>query len=362
MMDDLPTVVAEPAAEGASTVRSRVSASAPEVECPVAGGAPALRETGSRRSGGTPALREMHAHRPGGASASREGDTRRPRFRRAGLAPPEFDPLDLQLTIAAHAPLLTAGQEITLAKRVEQGDSAARETLVNSNIRLVASVARRYMGRGLPLEDMMQEGLIGLMRAIDKYNYMRGYRFSTYATHWIRQAISRAVANQGRCIRLPAHVVDALSRLGRATEKLRQRLGRSPTRQELAEETGISDARIGEMIEWAALPLSLENPVGAEGDSLLADFVPAPEETGPADRAFRAAVREELIGALSVLSPKERAVITLRFGLNDDEPRTLLETGRNLCITRERARQIEGQALAKLRHTRAAARAADALA
>jgi RNA polymerase primary sigma factor len=274
---------------------------------------------------------------------------------------PEFDSLDLALTIAAHAPLLTAAQEITLARRVEQGDRTAREALVNSNIRLVASVARRYMGRGLPLEDMMQEGFIGLLRAIDKYNYLRGYRFSTYATHWIRQAISRAVANHGRCIRLPAHIVDALGRLNRSREALRQRLGRSPTHEELAEASGIPEARIEEMLEWATIPLSLDIPIGDDGDTHLGDFVPCPEDGGPADRAFRAAVRDEIVGALSVLSARERDVIALRFGLDDGQPRTLQETGRNLSMTRERARQIEVQALAKLRHSRAAARAADAL-
>jgi RNA polymerase primary sigma factor len=271
------------------------------------------------------------------------------------------DPLDLSLTIAAHAPLLTAAQEVSLARRVEQGDPVARETLVNSNIRLVASVARRYMGRGVPLEDMMQEGLIGLLRAIDKYNYLRGYRFSTYATHWIRQAISRAVANQGRCIRLPAHVVDALGRLARAQERLRQKLGRSPTLHELSEETGLPETRISQMMEWATTPMSLDSPISEDSEARLADFVPSPEETGPVDRAFRAVVREELMNALAVLTPRERAVIALRFGLHDDEPHTLQETGHRLNMTRERARQIEGQALAKLRHMRAAARAADAL-
>ncbi len=271
------------------------------------------------------------------------------------------DPLVTSLTIAAHAPLLTPAQEISLARRVEQGDPSARETLVNSNIRLVASVARRYMGRGLPLEDMMQEGVVGLLRAIDKYNYLRGYRFSTYATHWIRQAISRAVANQGRTIRLPAHVVDAMGRLARCQERLRQKLGRNPTRSELAAETGISEARIADMLEWARLPLSLDCPVGEDGDARMTEFIPCPAADSPHDRAFREAVRDEIVSALSTLSPKEQAVIALRFGLNDGEPRTLQETGCRLNMTRERARQIESQALAKLRRCRAAERAADAL-
>ena len=274
----------------------------------------------------------------------------------------EDDPLEMSLLLAAHAPLLTPAQEISLARRVEQGDRSARETLVNSNIRLVASVARRYMGRGVPLEDMIQEGVIGLLRAIDKYNYLRGYRFSTYATHWIRQAISRAVANQGRTIRLPAHVVDAIGRLARTQERLRQKLGRSPTRAELAREMGLSEARIAAMLEWARVPLSIDCPMGEDSDTRMADFMPAPASESPADRAFRAVVRDEILGALAALSPKEQEVIALRFGLHDGEPRTLQETGCRLNMTRERARQIEGQALAKLRRCRAAERAADALA
>lgn len=272
-----------------------------------------------------------------------------------------MEPAEMPLTLCINAPLLTAAQEASLARRVEQGDQQAREALVNSNIRLVASVARRYMGRGLPLEDMIQEGVIGLMRAIEKYNYLRGYRFSTYATHWIRQAISRAVANQGRCMRLPAHVVDALGRLTRAREALRQRLGRAPTRRELAAETGLTEQRVGEMLEWAVLPLSLDTPVGDDLDAHLADFVPAPEESGPSETVLRGVVKDELRQALAVLSPKERAVIVLRFGLVDDEPHTLRETGLKLGMTRERARQLEHQALEKLRHTRAAVRAAEAL-
>jgi RNA polymerase primary sigma factor len=248
-------------------------------------------------------------------------------------------------------PLLTAAQEIVLAKRIEHGDAHAREELLNSNVRLVASVARRYLGRGLPLEDLMQEGMIGLMRAIDKYNYRKGYRFSTYATHWIRQAVSRALANQGRSIRLPAHVVDAISRIARVRDELFQKLGRLPTRTEVALAADITEKKLIQLLRSAAHPVSLESPVGEEGESRLGDFIPAGEESSPAARAFRTLVHDELEHALNAhLTPREKDVLSLRYGLGDEDPHTLEETGRRLHITRERARQIESKALDKLRH------------
>ncbi len=269
---------------------------------------------------------------------------------------------DLWMLKSGKTPLLTAAREITLAKRVEQGDRAAAEELVNANVRLVAAVARRYVGRGLPLEDLIQEGLIGLMRAVEKYNYRKGYRFSTYATHWIRQAISRALANQGRSIRLPAHVVDTLSRLSRIREDLFHRLGRPPTRTELAEAAGISEKKLMQLFRSAAQPLSLETPVGPEGSGRLGDFLPAGEESSPSDRAFRYMVREELEHALNTLTPREKEVIILRYGLGGDEPQTLEETGRRLRITRERARQIEVKAMEKLRKPQTAQRLLEAVA
>ncbi|MGC8666739.1 MAG: sigma-70 family RNA polymerase sigma factor [Chthonomonadales bacterium] len=269
---------------------------------------------------------------------------------------------DLWMLKSSKTPLLTAAREITLAKRVEQGDRAAAEELVNANVRLVAAVARRYVGRGLPLEDLIQEGLIGLMRAVEKYNYRKGYRFSTYATHWIRQAISRALANQGRSIRLPAHVVDTLSRVSRVREDLFHRLGRPPTRAELAEAAGISEKKLMQLFRSAAQPLSLETPVGPEGSGRLGDFLPAGEESSPSDRAFRYMVREELEHALNTLTPREKEVIILRYGLGGDEPQTLEETGRRLRITRERARQIEVKAMEKLRRPHTAKRLLEAVA
>lgn len=247
------------------------------------------------------------------------------------------------------SPLLTAAQELTLAKRVEHGDQTAVEELVNANVRLVASVARRYLGRGLPLEDLMQEGIIGLLRAVQKYNYRKGYRFSTYATHWIRQAVSRSLANQGRSIRLPAHVVDAIGRVMRVREELIQKMGRAPTRTELAEAAGVTEKKLLHLIKSAAQPVSLEAPVGPEGEARLGDFVQADEESSPSDRAFRYLVSHEIEHALNTLAPREKEVIILRFGLGDEDPHTLEETGRRLHITRERARQIEAKAMEKLR-------------
>jgi RNA polymerase primary sigma factor len=261
------------------------------------------------------------------------------------------DQIDAWLAVTARAPLLSAAQEVTLARRVEAGDASAREALMNSNVRLVASVARRYMGRGLSIEDMMQEGMVGLLRAIDKFDYLRGYRFSTYATHWIRQAISRAIANQARSIRLPAHVVDSLSRLGRARETLSRQLGRSPTCGEMAAESGIPEDRVRQLVAWARLPLSLDCPVGDDGAATFGEFVAAGDDAEPVGRALQAATHDEILASLDCLSPRERAVIVLRFGLGDNVPRTLQETGRSLNMTRERARQIEADALAKLRST-----------
>jgi RNA polymerase primary sigma factor len=256
---------------------------------------------------------------------------------------------DEWMRLGGKAPLLSPSRELVLAHRVEHGDEAAKEELINANVRLVASVARKYMGRGLPLEDLMQEGLIGLMRAIDKYNYRKGYRFSTYATHWIRQAITRALANQGRSIRLPAHVVDAIGRVTRVREELFHKLGRMPTRIELAEGAGVTEKKLLHLLKSAAQPVSLEAPVGAEGEARLGDFVPAGEESAPAERAFKYLVKEELEHALNTLNPREKEVLVLRFGLYDEEPHTLEETGRRLHITRERARQIEAKAMEKLR-------------
>ncbi len=271
------------------------------------------------------------------------------------------DLADIWTVKGGKSPLLTPAQELVLAKRVEHGDPKAKEELVDRNIRLVASVARRYLGRGLPLEDLMQEGIIGLLRAVDKYNYRKGYRFSTYATHWIRQAITRALANQGRSIRLPAHVVDAIGRVIRTREELFQRLGRPPTRMEVAEAAGITEKKLIHLLRSAAQPVSLEAPVGPEGEARLGDFIQADDESSPAGRAFKYLVHDELERALTTLNPREKEVIVLRYGLNDEDPHTLEETGRRLHITRERARQIEAKAMEKLKKPHTMGRLQEAL-
>jgi RNA polymerase primary sigma factor len=225
----------------------------------------------------------------------------------------------------------------------------AKDTLILANLRLVASVARRYMGHGMPVEDLMQEGTIGLIRAVERYNYRKGYRFSTYAIWWIRRAISRAIADQARLIRLPVHVTDTLGRINKARGTLRERLGRMPTRAELAQALTMSEEKLTELLKGAIEPLSLETPIGEEGESRLADLIPASDVHNPVAEATRGALREELMAALDELTERERDVILLRYGLDGDEPRTLEEVGRALEVTRERVRQIESSALAKLR-------------
>lgn len=252
--------------------------------------------------------------------------------------------------------LLTPCQEIILARRIENGDHAAKDALINSNLRLVTSIAQRYQGRGLPMEDLMQEGVIGLIRAADKFNWRRGFRFSTYATHWIRQTIMRAIANSGRSIRLPAYVVDTISRLARIRGELESTLGRQPTRAELAQAAGMSEGHLTMLLQSMVDPLSLETPIGEEGERSLADIIPAEESMSPSARAFRHAVQEEVAHAVKSLSPREQDVLRLRFGLGGAEPQTLEAVGRALHITRERARQLEMQALEKLRGNRAGAR------
>ncbi len=255
---------------------------------------------------------------------------------------------------AGKVKLLTHDQEIRLAMRMETPKSAfdaeeAKNELIMANLRLVASVARRYLGHGMPIEDLMQEGTIGLMRAVERFNYRKGYRFSTYAIWWIRRSISRAIADQSRLIRLPVHVTDTLGRINKTRGTLRERLGRMPTRAELAEALKMTEDKLSDLLRSVVEPLSLETPIGEEGESRLADLIPATDAHNPVIEATRGALRDELMLALEELTIREKDVIMLRYGLDGEEPRTLEEVGRALEVTRERVRQIESSALTKLR-------------
>jgi RNA polymerase primary sigma factor len=257
--------------------------------------------------------------------------------------------------------LLTPCQEIILARRIEKGDRVAKESLINSNLRLVTSIAQRYQGRGLPMEDLMQEGVIGLIRAAEKFNWRRGFRFSTYATHWIRQTILRAIANSGRSIRLPAYVVDTIGRLTRIRGELENSLGRTPMRSELAQAAGMPEEQLIELLQSMVEPASLDAPLGEEGERSLAEIIPAEEAQSPTARVFRHALQEEVVRALKSLTPREQDVLRMRFGLNGYQPHTLEQIGKELHITRERARQLELQALEKLRGNHAGARLRETL-
>ncbi len=291
------------------------------------------------------------------AVASRPADDAEP-------TPEELEPaVELEestqawLRRAGKVSLLTHEQEIALSRRIEVArargneldERRAKEALILANLRLVASVARRYLGHGMPIEDLMQEGTIGLMRAVERFNYRKGYRFSTYAIWWIRRAISRAIADQARLIRLPVHVTDTLGRINKTRGTLRERLGRMPTRAELASALTMTEEKLSDLMRGAIEPLSLETPIGEEGESRLADLIPAKDEHNPVSEATRGALRDELMLALDELTPREKDVILLRYGLDGDEPRTLEEVGRALEVTRERVRQIESSALGKLR-------------
>ncbi len=246
--------------------------------------------------------------------------------------------------------LLTLDQEIRLAKRIERGDHEAKAVLTQANLRLVVSIAKRYSGRGMSFPDLIQEGNLGLIRAVEKFDYRKGYKFSTYATWWIRQAITRAIADQARTIRIPVHMVETINRLVKTSGHLLQELGREPTLDELAREMGTSVERVSEIIRIAPEPLSLETPVGEEEDSHLCDFVQDDENCTPSEAASKSVLRDRIEEVLSSLTDRERDVLKMRFGLDHDgSPRTLEEVGQQFSVTRERIRQIEAKALKKLR-------------
>lgn len=260
------------------------------------------------------------------------------------------DPVRMYLKEIGKIPLLTSEEEMEVAKRLAEGDEAAHNTMVEANLRLVVSIARRYVGRGLPFLDLIQEGNLGLIKAVGKFDYTKGYKFSTYATWWIRQSISRAIADHARTIRIPVHMVETINRVSRAQHELLQELGRDPSSEEIAQRLHISTEKVDEILRVAQEPISLETPVGEEDNSHLGDFIQDEDASEPADVASYAMLREQLAGVLKTLTPREEKVLCLRYGLIDGKMHTLEEVGDEFEVTRERIRQIEAKALRKLRH------------
>ncbi len=264
------------------------------------------------------------------------------------------DPVRMYLKEIGKIPLLTPDEEIELARQIEEGDEeqkkAARERLVEANLRLVVSIAKRFNGRGMQLLDLIQEGNLGLIKAVEKFDYRKGYKFSTYATWWIRQAVTRAIADQSRTIRIPVHMVETINKMIRIQRQLVQELGREPTTEEIADRMGITPERVEEIRQISLEPVSLESPVGEEEDSHLGDFIQDENIAVPADEAAYSLLKEQLAEAMEGLTDRERKVLQLRFGLIDGRPHTLEEVGKEFNVTRERIRQIEAKALRKLRH------------
>jgi len=260
------------------------------------------------------------------------------------------DPVRMYLKEIGKVPLLSADEEVELAKRMEKGDVEAKRKLAEANLRLVVSIAKRYVGRGMLFLDLIQEGNLGLIKAVEKFDYRKGYKFSTYATWWIRQAITRAIADQARTIRIPVHMVETINKLIRVSRQLLQEYGREPQPEEIAREMGISEDKVREIIKIAQEPVSLETPIGEEEDSHLGDFIPDDDAPAPAEAAAFTLLKEQLMDVLDTLTPREEKVLRLRFGLDDGRARTLEEVGKEFNVTRERIRQIEAKALRKLRH------------
>ncbi len=260
------------------------------------------------------------------------------------------DPVRMYLKEIGKVPLLNSAEEIKLAKRMERGDEDAKRRLIEANLRLVVSIAKKYVGRGMLFLDLIQEGNLGLIRAVEKFDWRKGYKFSTYATWWIRQAITRALADQARTIRIPVHMVETINKLIRISRQLLQELGREPTPEEIGQVMKMPTERVREISKIAQRPISLETPIGEEEDSHLGDFIEDQDALAPAEAASFTMLKKQLEGVLETLTPRERKVLKLRFGLDDGRPRTLEEVGQEFGVTRERIRQIEAKALRKLRH------------
>lgn len=260
------------------------------------------------------------------------------------------DPVRMYLKEIGKIPLLKPHEEVEYAKRMAEGDEYAKEKLIEANLRLVVSIAKRYVGRGMLFLDLIQEGNLGLIKAVEKFDYKKGYKFSTYATWWIRQAITRAIADQARTIRIPVHMVETINKLIRVSRQLLQQLGRDPKPDEIAKEMNMSEEKVREIMKIAQDPVSLETPIGEEEDSHLGDFIPDEDAPAPAEAAAYSLLREQIAVVLDTLNEREQKVLKLRFGLDDGRSRTLEEVGREFDVTRERIRQIEAKALRKLRH------------
>lgn len=260
------------------------------------------------------------------------------------------DPVRMYLKEIGRIPLLSSEEEIELAKRMEEGDEEAKKKLSEANLRLTVSIAKRYSGRGMQFLDLIQEGNLGLIKAVEKFDYRKGYKFSTYATWWIRQSITRAIADQARTIRIPVHMVETMNRVNRTSRRLLQEYGREPTPEEIAKEMGIPESRVIEIQKISQDPVSLETPIGEEEDSHLGDFIEDEQSAAPTDVVAGSMLKEQLINVLDTLTPREEKVLRLRYGIDDGKPRTLEEVGKEFNVTRERIRQIEAKALRKLRH------------
>jgi len=304
-----------------------------------------LAQNGIEITDDTTADIQKGAKRAGSDSETKPGDL---------LSVPEGvtvnDPVRMYLKEIGKIPLLTSEEEVELAKAIEQNSEEARRRLAEANLRLVVSIAKKYVGRGMLFLDLIQEGNLGLIKAVEKFDYRKGYKFSTYATWWIRQAITRAIADQARTIRIPVHMVETINKLIRISRQLVQELGREPLPEEIAQEMNISEDRVREILKIAQEPVSLETPIGEEDDSHLGDFIEDHEAQAPADAAAFELLKEQLEDVLDTLSAREEKVLRLRFGLDDGRSRTLEEVGQFFGVTRERIRQIEAKALRKLRH------------